>query len=85
MLKKIFIYTFILFSLIVIIDGIMFIISQMANIKYYFDDYLSNNNNSIPICEKEFILELILYAKILIVYALYGLFLSIYYIWKKCK
>ena len=82
-MKKIFVYIFILLSLFVIIYGVMFVISQMINIKYYFDDCLPNGNGSIPICEKEFFLELILYAKVLIFYATYGLTLSIYCIWKK--
>ena len=82
--KKIFIYIFILFSLMIIIYSVLFIVSQHINIKYYFDDYLPNGNaNSIPICQKKFIFELILYAKILIFYALYGLILSLYYLKKR--
>lgn len=77
-IRKIFLCGFLLFSLVVLIYGIMFTVSQMVNIKYYFDDSLPNrNNSSIPICEKEFFLELVFYAKIVIMYAVYGLILSI--------
>lgn len=83
-LNKTFLYIFVLFSLIVIIYGVLFIINQMVSIKYYFDDYLPNGtNNLIPICQKKFFLELVLYAKVLVLYAIYGLILSIYYIRKK--
>lgn len=78
-IRKIFLYGFLLFSLVVLIYGIMFAVSQMVNIKYYFDDSLPNSSNSsIPICEKEFFLELVFYAKFVIVYAVYGLILSIH-------
>jgi hypothetical protein len=77
-LNKVLLYIFSVFSLIVIIDGVSFIISQMVNIKYFFDDCLPNsNNNALPICEKDFFLELIFYAKILILYAVCGLILAI--------
>jgi len=78
-LNNIFLYVFILFSLIVIIVGILFIISQMVNIKYYFDDSLPNSiSNSNPICAKEFFLEMIWYAKIIVIYAVYGFILAIF-------
>lgn len=76
-LHNVFLSIFILFSLIVIVYGVLFSISQMVSIKYYFDDCLPNGNNSIPVCQKEFFLELILYAKILVFYAVYGLILAI--------
>lgn len=77
-LNKILQYVFILFSLIVIVYTVLFIISQEVNIKYYFENSLPNgSNNSIPICQKDFFLELILYAKVLLFYAIYGLFLSV--------
>jgi hypothetical protein len=83
-LHNVFLYIFILFSLIVIVYGVLFVISQMISIKYYFDDCLSNgNNSSVPICQKEFFLELVLYAKILVFYAIYGLILAICCIRKK--
>ena len=82
-LNKILQYIFILFSLIVIVYSVLFIINQEINIKYYFEDYLPNgSNNLIPICQKDFFLELILYAKALLFYAIYGLILSIYCIKK---
>jgi len=81
---KILQYIFILFSLIVIIYGILFYINQNINIKYYFDDCLPNANiNQIPIFQKEFFIELILYSKIIILYAIYGMFLLIYSIKKR--
>jgi hypothetical protein len=62
----------------------MFVISQMVNIKYYFDDCLPNTtDSSIPVCNKDFFLELILYAKIFIAYAIYGLILAVYWIMRK--
>ena len=77
-LNKILQYVFILFSLIVIVYSVLFIVNQEVNIKYYFENSLPNgSNNSIPICQKDFFLELILYAKVLLFYAIYGLFLSI--------
>ncbi|OUN68018.1 hypothetical protein B5G10_12460 [Barnesiella sp. An55] len=77
-LHKILQYVFILFSLIVIVYSVLFIISQEVNIKYYFENSLPNgSNDSIPICQKDFFLEVILYAKVLLFYAIYGLFLSI--------
>ena len=61
----------------------MFVVSQMVNITYYFENCLpNNNNNTIPICKKEFFLELILYAKIIVLYAIYGLNIAIHYIKK---
>lgn len=62
----------------------MFIVNQMVNIKYYFEDGLpmGSNEYSIPICEKEFFLELIFYSKILVVYAICGLVLALCYIKK---
>lgn len=78
-IRKIFVFLFLLFSIVVIIYGVMFVINQMISVKYYFDDALPNSiNNFIPICKKDFFLELILYAKILIIYAICGLVLSIY-------
>ncbi|MBP1629141.1 MAG: hypothetical protein H6Q15_34 [Bacteroidetes bacterium] len=63
------------------IYSVLFYISQEVNIKYYFDDCLPNGSaNQIPICKKDFFLELILYAKILIFYSLYGLILSVCHI-----
>ena len=77
-LNKILQYVFILFSLIVIVYSVLFIVNQEVNIKYYFENSLPNgSNNSIPICQKDFFLEVILYAKVLLFYAIYGLFLSI--------
>lgn len=77
-LHKILQYVFVLFSLIVIVYSVLFIINQEVNIKYYFENSLPNGrNDSIPICQKDFFLELILYAKVLLFYAIYGLFLSI--------
>ncbi len=85
-IKKIFLYVFILLSLIVIFYNFLFIISQQINIKYYFDTRLSNSNVAqIPICQKEFFLELILHAKFLIFYAIYGLVLLFYYSRKNSK
>ena len=79
-IKKILLYIFILLSLIVIFYSILFIINQQINVKYYFDDCLPNSNaDQISICQKDFLLELILYAKILIFYAIYGLVLLYYY------
>ena len=66
-LNKILQYVFILFSLIVIVYSVLFIVNQEVNIKYYFENSLPNgSNNSIPICQKDFFLELILYAKVLL-------------------
>lgn len=78
-LNKILHYIFILFSLIVIVYSVLFIINQKINIKYYFDDCLPNGtNNLIPICQKDFFLELILYAKFLLFYAICGLIFAIF-------
>lgn len=79
-MKKTFLYIFIFFSVIVIGYEVMFIASQMVNIKYYFDDCFpaGYDNSIIPICQKEYFLELIFYAKILIIYALSGLILAIW-------
>ena len=78
--NRIVLYIFILLSLIVIVYSALFIISQQINIKYYFEDCLPDSSaNSIPVCQKEFFIELILYAIFLIFYALYGLILSFYY------
>jgi len=86
LLKKILLSLFILVSLAIIINELMFIISQMVNIKYYFDHSLPtskySNENIIPICSKEFFHELILFAKIIVGYAVCGLILAICY-WKK--
>lgn len=84
-MRKIFKIIFVLFSLFVIGYGVMFIISQMINIKYYFDNGLPHTVNSytIPIFEKEFFLELIFGVKVLIAYAIYGLILVLYPIPKK--
>ena len=61
----------------------MFIISQMINLKYYFDDCLPvDNKNLISFFDKEFINELILYAKVIVVYAILGLILSCYFLRK---
>jgi predicted branched-subunit amino acid permease len=85
--KKILLSLFILVSLVIIVYGLLFIVSQMVNIKYYFDHSLPNpiysNENTIPICRKEFFQELILFAKIIVGYAIFGLILGIYYIRKK--
>lgn len=79
-IKKIFLYAFILLSLIVVFHSILFIINQQINIKYYFDDCLPNSSADLTyICQKDFFLELILYAKILIFYAIYGMVLLYYY------
>lgn len=86
-MKKVLKFIYAIFSLIVISYSVMFIISQMVNIKYYFDNSLpiNGNNYSIPICEKEFFLELILYAKILIIYAICGIIVVISSFNKKSK
>ncbi len=82
--NRIFLYVFILLSLMVIVYSVLFIISQQINIKYYFEDCLPNSSaNSIPVCQKDFFIELILYAKFLIFYAIYGLILSFYHTIKK--
>ena len=79
-IDKIFIYLFVLFSLVVIVYGVMFIINQQINIKYFFEDCLPDSNaDKIPICPKDFFVELILYAKIIVLYAIYGLILSVYH------
>ena len=63
-LKKILLSLFIIVSLVIIIYGLLFIISQMVNMKYYFDHSLPtpiySSENTIPICKKEFFQELIL-------------------------
>ncbi len=86
LLKKILLSLFIIVSLAIIINELMFIISQMINMKYYFDHSLPNpiysSENTIPICSKEFFQELILFAKIIVGYAICGLILVICY-WKK--
>ena len=64
-LNKILQYIFILFSLIVIVYSVLFIINQEINIKYYFEDYLPNgSNNLIPICQKDFNFINLLYKEI---------------------
>ena len=79
-IDKIFIYLFVLFSLVVIVYGVIFIINQQINIKYFFEDCLPDSNaDKIPICPKDFFVELILYAKIIVLYAIYGLILSVYH------
>ena len=45
-LNKILQYVFILFSLIVIVYSVLFIISQEVNIKYYFENSLPNGSNN---------------------------------------
>ena len=86
LLKKLLLSLFILVSLAIIINELMFIISQMVNMKYYFEHSLPtpiySSENTIPICRKEFFQELIFFAKIIIVYAICGLILAICY-WKK--
>ena len=71
----------------VVIYGLLFIISQMVNMKYYFDHSLPtpiySSENTIPICKKEFFQELILFAKIIVGYAICGLVLSIFVIRRK--
>ena len=83
-LKKILLSLFIIVSLVIIIYGLLFIISQMVNMKYYFDHSLPtpiySSENTIPICKKEFFQELILFAKIIVGYAICGLVLSIFVI-----
>lgn len=83
-LKKILLSLFILVSLAIIIYGLLFVFSQMTNIKYYFDNCLPNSNDKsvIPIYRKEFFQELILFAKIVVGYTICGLILAICY-WKK--
>lgn len=84
LLKKILLSLFIVVSLVIIVSELLFIISQMVNIKYYFDHSLPNpiysNENTIPICRKEFFQELILFAKIIVGYAVFGLILAVYWI-----
>jgi hypothetical protein len=86
LLKKILLSLFILVSLAIIVDQLLFVISQMVNIKYYFDHSLPNpiysDENTMPICRKEFFRELILFAKIIVGYAICGLIIAICY-WKK--
>jgi len=86
LLKKILLSLFIIVSLAIIINELMFIISQMVNMKYYFDHSLPtpiySSENTIPICSKEFFQELILFAKVIVGYAVCGLILAICY-WKK--
>lgn len=86
LLKKILLSLFILVSLAIIVDQLLFVISQMVNIKYYFDHSLPNpiysDENTMPICRKEFFQELILFAKIIVGYAICGLIIAICY-WKK--
>ena len=80
LLKRILLSLFTLLSLVIIIVGTMFIISQMINIKYFFDHApINNDKNTIPICTREFVSELILYAKIIIGYAICGLILVVCY------
>jgi hypothetical protein len=82
--KNILLWLFVMFSLVIIFYGIMFVMSQMTNIKYYFDDGLPNSNiGNLPICRKEFINELILFAKFVICYSIYGLIIGIYSIKRK--
>ena len=53
-IDKIFIYLFVLFSLVVIVYGVMFIINQQINIKYFFEDCLPDSNaDKISICQKD--------------------------------
>ena len=80
-LSKTLLSLFALVSLVIIVYGLMFIISQMVNIKYYFDHGLPapiyNNENTIPICRKEFFEELIFIMGIVVGYAICGLILAI--------
>ena len=79
-IDKIFIYLFVLFSLVVIVYVVLIIINQQVNIKYFFEDCLPDSNaDKTPICQKDFFVELILYAKIIVLYAIYGLILSVYH------
>lgn len=79
-IKKLIFIGYLLFSIAIIIFGIMFILSQMVNLKYYFD------NNSSVSCypfDKDFILELVFYAKIIVFYSFGGLLLSVYFLRNK--
>lgn len=74
-------YLFLLLSLLLGICIILFIVSQEINLKYYFKDCLPNSidiNMLPPIFQESFWEELILYAKILFFYAMFGLVISIY-------
>jgi hypothetical protein len=83
--KKILFSLFVLLSLVIIVEGVMFVVSQMINIKYYFDTSLPCNNSEhiIPICTRKFVSELILYAEIIVGYAICALILVISYIRKE--
>ncbi len=74
-------YLFLLLSLLLVIWIIFFIVSQEINLKYYFKDCLPNSidiNMLPPIFHESFWEELILDAKILFFYAMFGVFISIY-------
>jgi hypothetical protein len=83
MTKKIILIGYLLFSTAIIIYGFMFVVSQMVNLKYYFESNLPTSSNSCYPFDNEFILEIIQFAKIIIFYAFWGLFLSIYLLWDK--
>lgn len=80
-LKKIILIIFVIFSLLMITYGIVFILDYFLVIKYSVEDCLPLHGNTLPL-ESERLDEihiLINYAKIVVVYAIYALSLAVYW------
>ena len=79
-LHLILIIIFAICSLAMVIFSILFILNNEISVKYYFSEvaFLDKNiETSMPICRKEYFLEIILLAKFVFLYGLFGFILSI--------
>lgn len=81
-MKKIVLIVFIIFSLLIIVYGLAFILNYYLVIKYSIEDCLPLNDRSVFPAMSDRLDEILLfinYAKVVIVYAAYALSIAIYY------
>lgn len=84
-IHKSLVYVFIIISLAIIIYCLLITLNLQLVIKYHFDDCIAHKNNIDYSYLKDLFVDMLLYIKFIIVYAIIGLVISLQFVFKKKK
>ena len=82
-IHKFLVYMFIIISLAIIIYCLLITLNLQLVIKYHFDDCIAHKNNIDYSYLKNLFVDMLLYTKIIIAYAVIGLAISLLFVFKK--
>ncbi len=84
-LHKFIVYVFIIISLVIIIYCLLITLNIQLVIKYHFNDCITHKNNIDYSYLKDLLVDMLLYTKFIIAYAIIGLVISLQFVFRKKK